>query len=98
MTSQGTPCAVAEAATRRSSVMRSGVRATMADEPGGMPGRAAGEPPLLDEHDVALAHLRQVIGDGAADHAAADDDDLGGGGEVGAHRFETTLGKDGAGL
>ena len=60
------------------------VRAQLADEAGGMPGRAAGEPPLLEEHDVALAHLRQVIGDRAADHAAADDDDLGGGGEGGA--------------
>src|ERR1041385_8512334 len=39
-----------------------------------MPGRAAGEPPLLQQDDVAPALLRQVIRDRTANNAAADDD------------------------
>jgi hypothetical protein len=40
--------------------------------------------------DVALAELRQMVGDGAADGAAADDDDAGGVGKRHARdRFQT---------
>ena len=56
------------------------VRTHLADQPGRVPGGAAAEPPLLEQHDVAPAELRQVIGDAHADDAAADDDDLGLGG------------------
>ena len=50
-------------------------RPQLPDEAGGMPGGTVGEPVLFDEDDVALAHLRQVIGDTASEDAAADDDD-----------------------
>ena len=39
-----------------------------------MPRRAMGELQPLEQHDLALAPLGQVIGDAAADDAAADDD------------------------
>jgi hypothetical protein len=49
------------------------------DEPGAqarrVPGRAAREFVLLDEHHVAPAQLRQVIEQAAPRHASADDDD-----------------------
>ena len=44
-------------------------RTQLADETGGVPGRAVGELVLLEQHDVGLAHRRQVIGDAAADDA-----------------------------
>ena len=49
--------------------------AQLADQPGRMPGRAGCELLALQQHDVGPAELGQVIGDGAAGHAAADDDD-----------------------
>src|SRR5262249_29225547 len=54
-------------------------------EPGGVPGGAARELLALEQQHALLAELRQVVGDGAADDAAADDDDLGLGGEHGGH-------------
>ena len=48
---------------------------------GGVPGRPAGELLALEQHDVAPAELGEVIGDRAADDAAADDDDTGAGGQ-----------------
>ena len=60
-------------------------RAQLADQPGRMPGRAAGELLALQQHHVGDAELGQVIGDRAADDAAADDDDIGAGGELGGH-------------
>ena len=62
--------------------------AQLTDEPRRMPGGAAGELLALDEHDVAPAELRQVIGDGAADDAAADDDDAGAGGKIDGHELK----------
>ena len=56
----------------------------LADQPGGMPGGAAGELALLEQHDVAPAELGEVVGDARADDAAADDDDFG----VAVHRFD----------
>ena len=44
-------------------------------EAGRVPGGAGGELVSLEEHDVATAHVREVIRDRAADHASADDDD-----------------------
>jgi len=38
---------------------------------------AGGELLALDQHDVAPTELRQVIGNGTTDDAAADDDDAG---------------------
>ena len=50
-------------------------RAQLSDQPGGVPRRAVGELVLLEDHDVALAVLRQPVGDRAAEDPAADDDD-----------------------
>ena len=55
-----------------------GARAQLADEPGGMPGRAGGQLAPLEQQHVGQAHLAEMIGHRAADDAAADDDDLGG--------------------
>ena len=66
------------------------VRAQLPDQSGRMPGRAAGQPPLLQQHDVAPAVLGQVIGDRAADDAAADDD--------GARAIGKRMRRHGAGL
>ena len=63
-----------------------GAGAQLADQPGGMPGRARGQPALLQQQHVGPAELAQMIGHRAADDAAADDDDAGGGGQVG-HRW-----------
>ena len=54
---------------------RLGGRAEGDHEPGGVPGGAGGEAVALEEHDVLPAHVGQVVGDRAADDAAADDDD-----------------------
>ena len=54
------------------------VRATqLADQPGGVPGGAAGKLAAFQQHRLGNAELGQVIGDRAADHPAADNDDLG---------------------
>ena len=50
-------------------------RAQLADQSGGVPRGAVGELVLLEQHDVGLAHRGQVVGDAAADDAAADDHD-----------------------
>ncbi len=50
-------------------------RAELAHQPGRVPGGAAGETPLLQQHHVLPAELRQVIRDAGADDPAADDDD-----------------------
>ena len=42
-----------------------------------MPGRACGQRVLLKQDDIGPAQVRQVVGDAAPDHAAADDHDLG---------------------
>ena len=60
--------------------------AQLTDQPGGVPGRARGQPALLEQEHVGPAELAQMIGHRAADDAAADDDDAGGGGKVG-HRW-----------
>ena len=59
----------------RISVEVSRRRAERDHEPGGVPGGARGQPVALEQHDVLPAHVGQVIGDRAADDAAADDDD-----------------------
>ncbi len=51
------------------------VGAELADEPGGVERRAAGQLVAFEEHDVGLAKLGQVVGDARAAEAAADDDD-----------------------
>ena len=48
--------------------------AQLADQAGGMPGRARGQLLALEQHDVGPAELGQMIGDRAAGDAAADDD------------------------
>ncbi len=40
-----------------------------------MPRGAVGQLVLLEQHHVGLAHLGEVVGDAAAEDAAADDDD-----------------------
>ena len=57
--------------------------AQLADQPGGVPGGAAGQLPALEQHDVGHAAQGEVVGDAAADDAAADDDDACVTGEVG---------------
>jgi hypothetical protein len=49
--------------------------AELPHQAGGVPGRALGDLSLLQQQHVRLAPLGQVIGDRAADGAAADDDD-----------------------
>ena len=51
--------------------------AQLADQAGGMPGRARRQLLALQQHDVGPAELCQVIGDRAAGYAAADDDGAG---------------------
>src|SRR5262249_25510911 len=50
--------------------------AQLADEAGGVEGRAARQVGALDEDDVAAPELRQPVGDRAAADAAADHDHL----------------------
>ena len=59
--------------------------AQLPDQAGGVPGGAAGELLALQQQDIGDAELGQVIGDRAADDAAADDHDVGAGGERGGH-------------
>ena len=49
----------------------------LADKPGGMPGRAAGQLLSFKQDHIAPAGLGQVIGDGTAMNATADDNGLG---------------------
>ena len=48
-------------------------RAQLPDQARGMPGRAAGEPLALEQQHVAAAAFGEMIGNTAADDAAADD-------------------------
>ena len=48
--------------------------AQLADEPRRVPGRPAGQLLALEQDDIGDADLRQMIGDRAAGHTAADDD------------------------
>lgn len=52
-------------------------RAQLPHQAGGVPGGAAGQPVALEQQDVVPAPVREVIGDGTADGAAADDHDPG---------------------
>ena len=49
-------------------------RAQLAHQAGRVPGGPAGELLALEQHDVGDPNLREVVGDRAADDAAADDD------------------------
>jgi hypothetical protein len=49
--------------------------AELAHEAGGVPGRARRQRPLFEEQHVLLARLGELVGDAAANRAAADDDD-----------------------
>ncbi len=51
--------------------------AELPDQTGRMPGRAVGQAAFFQDHDIALARAGQVIGDRAAEDAAAEDQDLG---------------------
>ncbi len=72
-----------------------GAGAQLADEAGRMPGRPRRELAALQEQHVGEPHLAQVIGDRAADDAAADDDNLGRGRQL-AHEdsMASNLAKD----
>src|SRR5262249_33554559 len=50
-------------------------RPKASDHSRGMPGRAATDLVLLEQHDVLPAHQREVVGDTGAGDASADDDD-----------------------
>ena len=56
--------------------------AQLADQPRGVEGGAAGELVAVHEHDVALAQLREVVGDGRAAHPAAHDHHAGAVGQL----------------
>ena len=58
-------------------------RLQLADEPGGVPGRAGGELLALQQHHVGPAELSQVVGDGTAGDASTNNDDAGMGGQIG---------------
>ena len=51
-------------------------RAQLSDEARRMPGRTVGDLGLFQHQNIALAHPREVIGNGATDGASPDDDDL----------------------
>ena len=65
--------------------------AELRDESCGVPGGAAGEGSLLEDHHVADAAPRQVVGGAATDHAAADDDHLRPVGKASADTHEATF-------
>ena len=67
-------------------------RAQLPDQAGGVPGRAAGELPALQQQHVGDAEPGQVISDRAADDAAADDDDVDAGGEWWGHALNSVMG------
>jgi hypothetical protein len=72
---------------------RLGRRTVSGHQARGVPGGARGELVTLEQDHVGAAHVSQVVGDGAADHAAADDDDsrmLGNSGM--SHGFSLVLG------
>ena len=52
-------------------------RAQLANQPGRMPSRAAGQLLTFEQHDIVPPDLGQMIGDRAADHPAAYDDNAG---------------------
>ena len=52
-------------------------RPELADEAGGVPGRAAGQLAAIDENDICLVVAGEMIGGRTADDAAADDDNFG---------------------
>ena len=52
-------------------------RSQLADQTGRVPRRPVGEPMLLEQHHIRLAHRREVVGDAAADDSTADDHDPG---------------------
>jgi hypothetical protein len=56
--------------------------AQLADEPGGMPGGAAGQLLALEQYHVAHSKFAKMVGHRAADDAAANDDDARMRGEV----------------
>ena len=56
--------------------------AQLADQPGGVKRRAAGELVAVQHDDIALAALGEVVGDRGAPDPTADDDHAGAGGEV----------------
>ena len=60
--------------------------AQLADEAGGVPGGAAGELAALQQHHVGDARAREMVGDGAAHHPAADDDHAGRARQVRSHQ------------
>jgi hypothetical protein len=60
-------------------------RAQLADQPGSVPGGAAGQLFPLQQHHVAPAELGQMVGDRAADHSAADDHRLRVTGQISSH-------------
>ena len=53
------------------------IGAQLPDQAGCMPGGAAGELALFQQHDVRAAQLGEVVGGAAAGDAAANDDHLG---------------------
>jgi hypothetical protein len=64
--------------------------AELADETGGVPRRAAGQLPPLEQHDIAPAEARQMVCRAATDDAAADDDDTRLGGKCLDHEFSAS--------
>ena len=61
------------------------VAAQLADQSRCVPGRAAAQPALFQQHDILPAVLRQMVGRRAAHDAAADDDDARLGREIRRH-------------
>jgi hypothetical protein len=55
------------------------------DQPGGVPGRPGGQPVLLEQNHVGPAQVREVVGDAAAGHPAADNHHLCPAGDSPAH-------------
>ena len=68
-------------------------RAKTPDQTGGVPGGAAGQLVLLEQHDILPAEFRKVISDTAANNATADDDDLGFFGRSAVHNRSGVYGR-----
>src|SRR5205823_11136540 len=60
-------------------------RAKAPDQSGGVPGGAAGNFVLFEQHDIRPAEFGEVIRNAAANDATADDDDPGFFGKIGIH-------------
>ena len=68
-------------------------RAKTTNQTGSVPGGAAGQLVLLEQHDILPAQFGEVIRDAAANNATADDDDFGFFGRSAVHNRNGVYGR-----